>query len=460
MVVLPAAVPAEDVEADQVSEADAAESSQPTVQQIVDCYLKKYDAITTLLVDTRLIERKPLIDESRLWEDYGQPPALPMETSFLHHRDGRFYGETRAGCRLLQSGREFVGTTESPAEHFPRWKLPFAYFKSALLRDYEEILEECGGEIPPLIQVFDGEKDWKHESWVRREIDGESRPVYQTGEIISGTGMFLPICVTHRMALAFPVPKLNMDHIFRMRSGYLPQFMADKMFELRPDLVDVDGHACLVLGTSSEQLMLDPEADFTVRKRMWTQTTGTLQELMFEDLEEVLPDLWLPRKVIDRRYGFEQLANGRHHWIPIFEDHLEITRIEVNEPEHLSRFSLEVPAGAVVIDHTLLPLREDFEGDDRNLMWPREIKLPPTTYIRPADPEELESVILAARLEEGARITSQRAQQRREAVAQISRSTQVAEIDKQGRDVMPWIVVGIIATAFVLMCLRVVESKQ
>lgn len=122
-------------------------------------------------------------------------------------------------------------------------------------------------------------------------------------------------------------------------------------FTVRPETEEVDGAACVVLErTGRDVLWIDVEHGFVCRRRVWYEPSGNLlSEFKNEDFVERQPGLWLPSRLVQVRYNYDQAPpefRGKYnstHTVTLEEIYFG------NVPDSL--FDVPRPEGGKVFDH-------------------------------------------------------------------------------------------------------------
>src|SRR5690606_17953575 len=118
------------------------------------------------------------------------------------------------------------------------------------------------------------------------------------------------------------------------------------------------GTSCVVLTLKDMRLFLDPRLDFAVRRSEETKKGKPLQVRTADDFVEILPRVWFPKKQHQVVYAG---IDGKRAGQPEIEVITDVTNVEVNRPEHLTYFTVNVPPGSWVNDQKLAAL--DKEGN-------------------------------------------------------------------------------------------------
>ncbi len=144
----------------------------------------------------------------------------------------------------------------------------------------------------------------------------------------------------------------------------------------------VDGTSCVVLDLPHERVWLDPRLGLAIRQRDWKGEAGRpiATRVRFEDHSEVLPGIWLGRRIIQDYFADPSLKPG---WTtrPYHTEVMTVAKLETSVPDETFRF--EIPPTTYVNDMSRLPALPDGSR-------------PVVAYAIPASPTNLDEVVREA----------------------------------------------------------------
>lgn len=370
-----------------------------TAGDVLKVYETKYQKITTILLQEKITPRAITPEKELL--DLHYLPLTSRSRKVVYHRDSRtFSSETDPwydayDVLLRKMRREFPELKTNPNALFT-------------LPPYEKIagpIREVLKQVPAdeLVYVFDGNHLWKHRPKDRVHSDGAERLTFLVLDPArKGGHLRFQSAVLDHALFAFPIP------VPRVREARKKSFLPDLLQGASPEELskplptqDVAGVSCLVLSAKDQRYFLDPRLGLAVRRHEMTSQGHTVRIYTADDFVEVLPAVWLPKRVRVTNCGWPLEVKGRYVGKPLWEDAVEVTRLEVNKPEHLKYLEVDVPAGASVGDMTLPAI--DPTGKEVTPKTYEPNQVPAISYIQPANKADLKKAIREAQLEAGKR---------------------------------------------------------
>lgn len=173
----------------------------------------------------------------------------------------------------------------------------------------------------------------------------------------------------------------------------IPEMFSAATFTVAQDEEVIDGHRCVrVESMGYQRLYLDPALGFAVRRcDAWFEGELTYTA-EYSDFIELLSELWLPRRITRYRLGTGKTPAHRKG-ARLVKREYTIKELEVNKSRHADYFILTPPAGAVVVDKRVRPLKEAPNVKPAANGAKRVI-----AYVQPADAKDVERAIEEARV--------------------------------------------------------------
>jgi hypothetical protein len=361
------------------------------VRDVVDRCIERYRTTDTLLVRCVTTERA-VADPVLLYKYHWLPVGMVHDgitSTTVYHRDGRTYVEfedpwytawKRTKQRLQTVHPEIKGD----------WAAVFTLPYNEVLAHAEVALKESPVSVTRT--VFDGTRLWQARSEEKLQLAGDVRPTYSVLDMKSSTGSYFSSTVLDYTLYSFPIPGLPEDNRER-RKSYLPYLLDEYPVDTQLPTVDYRGRQCVLIEANNKSsYLLDPMHEFAVVSGTLRTDSGAVAVTFdVEDLQDLGDGVWLPKLITYCRFGVAEEAGGVLTGKLLIEMTIRVVQAERNLPEHLTYFSVEVPAGSIVIDETLVD--EKFAGDLSAASGVR----PAVSYIMPADKADLDRTILAAR---------------------------------------------------------------
>jgi|GEM_PF-6163268 len=139
------------------------------------------------------------------------------------------------------------------------------------------------------------------------------------------------------------------------------------------------------------EVFLDTRHGLAVCKRLWKFRGATVQELVAEKFQEVSADVFLPSQLTYTAFGHRDFHGENLHQKPMYTTRYHEASWAINIQDHVSAFRIEIPAGSIVVDNTILKVKppagsEDFDTPGRSNV----------AYVQPANKADLDSVVAVA----------------------------------------------------------------
>lgn len=370
-----------------------------TLADITAAYIKKYEQIKTIRVDSSKTVN-PVIPRAELFRKFRVETLFPITTMFVSHRDGRFRYERADPI----SETVLNAMIERLAVKYPEVREPGdALWRVVPYDQYRAVAETERRKHPEPsihVRVYDGQKLWEFQPDVHLTMaDGVARRAFEVVNPARLQRGYLPRSVLDDQLFSFAIPGLPSTEEDR-RKDRLPSLFDGGGFRLLDRREAVDGVECLVAGNPDQgRLYFDPELAFALRKRQWYLGGQLIYGFVAGDFEKLAENLWFPRTLVYTQYGPK--SDEQYSGKPLHREVVHVTKLELNNPEHLKYFTVNVPPGSWVTNETLTPL--DAKGQPASFPKLTSNEIPSVSYIQPADPKDLEKVVADARQDAGAR---------------------------------------------------------
>jgi hypothetical protein len=376
-----------------ISERRVSAAEPVTVDTLSAEYAAKYSAVSILRCEYKSTMHL-LGDGASIWRDMTIliGPWSTTKSTVVADGIGRVYVSRENEWARLEPvfARELAAEFQQAVPQANWNALPFARVRSVASRVWET-REQTASVVrrAPTVALFDGSKLWQHNAGQSLTTAGVSRKAFISIDPKRLHGPYFDRTVFDCLLLAFPTSLVS-DQDARS-SNRLSMLARQGRFQVESETETVDGTVCIVAGNpETQRIWFDPEVGFAVRKRVWMERGVPWFEFVATDFSEAIPTVWLPKRFRFVHYG----ALGT----PIFREDCETVQLTCNDNSDTSAFDPGIETGSFVIDETLAApsdREQPEQGQNRN---PRIN--PSVSYIQPANNEDLEKVIEAARTEQ------------------------------------------------------------